>query len=203
MQLLHLIDVASARAFVPDGLGVVSVLPGKTVGGLYAAAYEHDSVLEYNELIVVPALTRYAGRLGFWVSHIYVDNPASAAGGRAIWGLPKQMARFSWTEEGPTCTARVWRGGRLLCAIRSRRRLRLWRQPARLPALSVRGARVLRTEGVVTARVHLASGRARVPPASPFAALGLGRTLLAAHLCPMRLTARAPQPIGRPLTRGR
>lgn len=59
MQTLQLIDSAQARVFVPPELQIVCVLPGKTLGVMYVASYGPESVLTYNELIVVPALTRY------------------------------------------------------------------------------------------------------------------------------------------------
>jgi acetoacetate decarboxylase len=46
-------------------------------------------VLEYNELIIIAAVLGYKGKFGAWISHIYVDNPDSVAGGREIWGYLK------------------------------------------------------------------------------------------------------------------
>jgi acetoacetate decarboxylase len=54
--------------------------------------------LEYSELIVIAGLVRYSGQIGGWVSHIYVDNADSVAGGRNIWGLPKELAEFIWEK---------------------------------------------------------------------------------------------------------
>ena len=89
LQTLNLIEVEKARNFVPPELEIVSVLPGKTLGGIYLSAYQSGSILEYNELIVVPGLVRYQNKTATWISHIYVDDEKSVAGGREIWGLPK------------------------------------------------------------------------------------------------------------------
>src|SRR5437867_5261733 len=94
IQTLQFVDSARVRPLIPPALKLVSPWPGRTLGGLYLARYGPGSTLEYNELIVVAALTRGAGRFGIWVSHIYVDDPASMAGGREIWGLPKELAEF-------------------------------------------------------------------------------------------------------------
>jgi hypothetical protein len=80
LQTLNLIDITAARSLVPSELEIISVWPGKTLGGVYVASYGSGSTLEYNELIVVSAITRYANRFGTWISHIYVDNPDSVAG---------------------------------------------------------------------------------------------------------------------------
>src|SRR5688572_23194128 len=114
VQTLQLVDTARARSFVPPDLDIVSVLPGKTLGVVYLASYGPESVLSYNELIVVPALTRYGKNVGFWISHIYVDHPDSMAGGREIWGLPKELAQFTW-QMGEQNHVLVRQGEQVLC----------------------------------------------------------------------------------------
>ncbi|WP_225977590.1 acetoacetate decarboxylase family protein [Nostoc sp. CENA543] len=114
IQTLHWVDVKQAAAFVPSELEIVSFLPGKTLAGIYVSAYEADSLLQYNELIVVPAVVRYQKHIGAWISHIYVDNEDSVAGGREIWGLPKEMAEFSWHHHGKVS---VRQNQRELCHI--------------------------------------------------------------------------------------
>lgn len=72
--------------------------------------YETGSTLTYDELLVGP-LARHGLRCGLYVEHIYVDSVPSLWGGRAIWGLPKRLATFSWetgrcriTDEAGTIT---------------------------------------------------------------------------------------------------
>ncbi len=99
---LQLLDIARVRPLIPPALNIISVLPGKTIGGVYLSKYNSDSVLEYSELIIIAGFLSYKGKFGGWVSHIYVDNPESVAGGREIWGLPKELAQFTWTERSVT-----------------------------------------------------------------------------------------------------
>jgi acetoacetate decarboxylase len=98
IQTVHLIDIEKARPLIPKELEIVSIWPGKTLGGVYISSYKSGSVLEYSELIVIPAVVSNSGKIGGWVSHIYVDNSDSVAGGREIWGLPKELAEFSWVK---------------------------------------------------------------------------------------------------------
>lgn len=51
--------------------------------------------LRYNELIIGP-LARRGVRPGIHVQWIWVDSEESLWGGRCIWGLPKELARFEW-----------------------------------------------------------------------------------------------------------
>lgn len=63
--------------------------------------YEPGGTLHYDELALgIPA--RRGLRLGLWVDALWVSDAAGMWGGRRIWGLPKQMARFDWEEDGST-----------------------------------------------------------------------------------------------------
>lgn len=195
VQTLQLVDTARARAFVPPNLTIVSVLPGKTLGLVYLASYGPESDLVYNELIVVPALTRHGKNLGFWISHIYVDNSDSSAGGREIWGLPKELAQFSW-QSGETGQVLVRQDERALCTLNYTRLRRLWRQPFLQPALSQLGVNLLWFKGTITAGFGLGKGYLDVPFDSPFAALALSHAVRTFHFDEMTLVAHAPRVIG-------
>src|SRR5919202_710345 len=69
---------------------------GRTLGGVVLARYGPGSTLEYHELVVFAGVARVGARVGFVVAYIAVDSPASLAGGREIWGLPKRAAEFAW-----------------------------------------------------------------------------------------------------------
>lgn len=195
VQTLQFVDTAQARAFVPPDLDIVPVLPGKTLGVVYLASYAPESVLSYNELIVVPALTRYRKNVGFWISHIYVDHPDSMAGGREIWGLPKELAQFTW-QMGEESHVSVRQGEQVLCNLHYAHHRRLWRQPLFLPALSMRGKDLLRFKGTFTARLGFGKGSLDIPFESPFAALGLAGAVRICHYDDMTFVAHAPRVIG-------
>lgn len=173
--LLQLLDVSRVASSVPSELSIVSLFPGKTLGGIYLAEYGARSVLAYHELIVISALIRYGHKLGAWISHIYVDDPRSVAGGREIWGLPKQLAEFTWDEPlGPVV---VRQGEQHLCTLRSTRQLPLVRLPVFVPALSRKGEDLVWFRGTGTARPALIRGELDVPSTSPFSFLGFNRGL--------------------------
>lgn len=115
VQTLKLVEVRRVRQFVPAGVRIVPVLPGRTIAVMYCARYGSGSSLIYSELAVAPALIEWRSRIGFWISHIYVDNPDSVAGGRRIWHLPKQIASFSWNPARRQVA--VTAGSSTLCRI--------------------------------------------------------------------------------------
>jgi hypothetical protein len=186
-----LVAVAAARRHVPADVEVVATAPGRTAGGLLLARYEGPSTLRYSELLVLPALTRVAGKLGWWISHAYVDSPASLAGGREMWGVPKDLATFTWSDGGVVVIRED--GLPLLdCDVPTPART------APVPALVAANG----TTGGADRRRFLGAGLLRmapvrlavdVPAQSPFASLGLGarrRLALAGHA---DLRLRAPR----------
>jgi hypothetical protein len=187
---VKLLPVERAKAFVPPDLHIVRVLPGYTVGGIYLASYGPGSTLEYNELIVFPALVRHNRRIGAWVSHIYVDNEESAAGGREIWGLPKEPAEFR--REPGTLPAGASQDGRALCEVALGEPFPLWRQSFSGWAFGHKTGRYVRFHCHGAARAALAGVRWTVPAESPFAGLGLDRPLLSVRLSGLEFTAEAP-----------
>lgn len=57
----------------------------------------HEGTLNYDEFVLA-SLVRHGRRPGMWVHHIWVDSAASLWGGRQVWGVPKHIATFTWTE---------------------------------------------------------------------------------------------------------
>jgi acetoacetate decarboxylase len=104
-----LLDRKRVRPLVPEAVCILPVLPGKTLGLLMWVHYGLGSTLNYNELIFLPALVIYRGRIGMWVSHIYVDDEQSYLGGRQMFGVPKELARFEWPS-ARMGTARMFLG---------------------------------------------------------------------------------------------
>ena len=199
---LQLVDVALVRPLVPSELEIVSLLPGKTLGGIYISSYGLGSIMEYNELIVVSAIANYAGRWGAWISHIYVDNPNSVAGGREIWGLPKEMAQFSW--EGSDAIAAkplgyrvtVRQGNSQLCSLSYSQQS--WALPLSLSGnvLSGNSSNFLYFKGEFKFCTGLIRGELEIAKNSPFASLKLDQPLLTLACEDLRLIANVPEIVG-------
>ncbi|MFC0542464.1 acetoacetate decarboxylase family protein [Kutzneria chonburiensis] len=77
------------------------------VGGprmVLAVVRYREGTLSYNE-VFVGSVVRRGFRVGLWVHGIWVDSVESLWGGREIWGLPKELATFTWRNRGLTMTA--------------------------------------------------------------------------------------------------
>ncbi|GHE06558.1 acetoacetate decarboxylase family protein [Streptomyces alanosinicus] len=56
-----------------------------------------EGALRYDEFALV-SVQRRGHRIGLWTHCIWVDSATALWGGRQIWGIPKQMAHFTWTN---------------------------------------------------------------------------------------------------------
>lgn len=196
-QTLQLVNIEQACNFIPSELEVISFLPGKTLGGIYISCYESGSLLKYNELIVVPGFVRYQGKIGAWISHIYVDNQDSVAGGREIWGLPKEMAEFSWNNGN----VRVSQKDRELCSLNYQKGLfnlsTWWQQGLNGNSFSGLDSELLFFESKFKTQIALIQGNLEIPQQSPFVSLNLDKPWLTLNLKKLKLIAGIPKVVGK------
>jgi hypothetical protein len=122
------------RACLSAWLVPVSALPptpvrpvrvfGRAVVGTAFVDYRPPG-MAYRELVAA-VLVRQGLRVGVSIVRIWVDSPASRAGRRELWGIPKELAEFEWGR-GLTASARD--AGRPIAEVRGRP----WRFGVRLP----------------------------------------------------------------------
>jgi hypothetical protein len=166
------VDVALARALVPAPLRVVPVLSGRALAAVVLGLYGEGSTLEYAELAGIVGPVAAAGSAAGFVHAMYVDDPRSRAGGRELWRLPKELARFRWRPGAAEVTDT---GGDPL--VRA-----AWREPRVRVPVAAASPFVSVLDGVVghgrlagRLRVAPAAVSLEVRPGSPLAALPLGR----------------------------
>jgi len=71
-------------------------------------SYDDRGLMAYDELLA-GVLVRLGRRVGLSITDIWVDSESSLRGGRALWGIPKEMADFgpltAETATGPIASA--------------------------------------------------------------------------------------------------
>lgn len=89
----HLFTVPKALLpETPDGFRPL-IIAGRGIVVAGWVDYQAGSVLQYGE--VFAAVAGFAShRLTGIVTHMWVDSPPSRAGGRELWGYPKELASF-------------------------------------------------------------------------------------------------------------
>ena len=93
-----LVPPAELPLDLPPGWRPVRI-GGRVVVGVAWVAYEPGGVLSYSELMAT-VLVRRGLRVLPHIFAIWVDNEASRDGGRALWGIPKELAEFDFAEPG-------------------------------------------------------------------------------------------------------
>jgi hypothetical protein len=98
-----------SKAFAEEKTSLPKFLKGKFAGGLGALMlvdYKTSNASPYGELLLIPGKFMHKGRKLNTISNIYVSTMASVKNGRRNWGIPKELADFSFQSVG-TNTERV------------------------------------------------------------------------------------------------
>ena len=91
-----LVPLDAVPVDVPAGCRPVRVGRFGVVGAVWVS-YEPGGVLSYRELMAT-LLVRRGLRPVPTITHIWVDSAASRDGGRALWGIPKDLAGFEFGD---------------------------------------------------------------------------------------------------------
>jgi len=75
------------------------------VYGVALVSYEEPSPLTYSELLVARVVKQPVKAVT--ITDIWVDSPASVAGGRELWAIPKELADFRTSRERGTVRERT------------------------------------------------------------------------------------------------
>jgi hypothetical protein len=157
----------AAHAVVPAPLRAAPARLAVLVFGLYG----EKSTLRYGELAGVVGPVLAGGLPGGVVTSIWVDDERSVAGGRELWGVPKELATLRWrpgrfeahdAAGAPIARAR-WNEPRVHVPM-----------PVAAPFFGCLDGVVRR--GFLAGITHVAPARIEleIPGGSPLAALGFG-----------------------------
>ncbi len=78
-------------------------LRGQALATTMLVRYDERGAMAYRELLG-GLLVRHGRGVALSITDIWVDSEASMAGGRALWGVPKQLAAFDPDAPGSTAT---------------------------------------------------------------------------------------------------
>jgi hypothetical protein len=144
--------------------------------------YQGGSILRYGELLAAVA-GRWAGGISATVTHMWVDSPASRAGGRELWGYPKELASFGLAID-PSGTARAYDpgGAELARGTFSALITSPWRLSIRGGTVQSLDGRLAAVRSIFRSRPALGRGSLSAPPESPLAFLNDACTLVSLGL---------------------
>lgn len=185
---------SSALPPLPPGVRPLTLAGRALMGGAWVR-YEGDSVLRYNEVLSA-VLVRDGLRPRVCITDIWVDSPPSMAGGRALWGIPKELAEFDLAA-GPdgSFRASARTGTAELCAASFRPRTRLpGRWPVTYRVVQLLDGRLATSPVRSRSAVGPARAAWRIPPGSPLRIPAGRPPLLSLTLYDFRLTFGSTAP---------
>lgn len=91
------------------------------VGAVMLVDYATSPVGPYQELLFIPGLFRFGDTTNFSISKIYVSTEESVWNGRRNWGIPKELADFSFVSNPDgSRTISVRCSGQLVMTLRAK-----------------------------------------------------------------------------------
>ncbi|MFC4175070.1 acetoacetate decarboxylase family protein [Microvirga sp. GCM10011540] len=163
-------------------------LYGRTLIGTAWAVYEPPGTLSYDELLVALRV-QSDNRTCTYVPLIWVDSPASVAGARAMWGIPKEFASFGKRITDDSFEASAAHGDNVFASLNFRPRVSLpGRWPLRTSIVQTHGEGVRLSRARASARIETGRAEWHFATHSPLRFLGNYTPLLSARLSEMKLT---------------
>jgi len=102
------------KTFVEEKTSLPEFLKGHFAGGfgaLMLVDYTSSDAGPYGELLLIPGKFKHEGKKLNTISNIYVSTMASVINGRKNWGIPKELADFSFqSTDRNTETVSVFSG---------------------------------------------------------------------------------------------
>ncbi|MEV6913086.1 acetoacetate decarboxylase family protein [Amycolatopsis sp. NPDC051071] len=142
--------------------------------------YQEPGQLQYHELLATVAVR--GKRLSSSITDIWVDSEVSLAGGRALWGIPKDLAALDFTH-GRTFTASAATHEDWIATAAFTARPSL---PVKLPAafdvVQNLDGRLKKSPVLAVARPHPAAADWKLNENGPLGFLAGQRPVLSAHL---------------------
>lgn len=149
---------------LPDGVEPVMIGDKATVVTAWID-YQEPGQLSYRELLATVAVK--GKKTSASITQIWVDSEVSLAGGRALWGIPKDLATLEFSD-GRTFTASAGTGDDWIATAAFTRRVGLpLAAPAAFEVVQTLDGRVKRSPVRAKARPQLAASNWNINPAGP------------------------------------
>ncbi|HWD03166.1 MAG TPA: acetoacetate decarboxylase family protein [Amycolatopsis sp.] len=141
--------------------------------------YRAPGQLAYHELLCATAIR---GGLAASITGIWVDSPSSRDGGRELWGIPKDLAAFEFTDGRRFTATAATDGDWIATAAFSRRAGLPAALPTRFDVAQTLGGRLARSPVSCRAKLHAATTDWSINPLGPLRFLAGHRPIGSAEL---------------------
>jgi len=167
MTVLYLVPTRQVRGLIPSPLEIYEVMPGMTVGGIYAARHGKPGEPSSSEFGLLPASVSYGGRKGFYMHNFCVDSEDTKPCGRRAFTTDKAVSDFSWDITDKSINLDVFSGGNPVVNVRMHPIISKTPLTASFPILCVKGNNVVFLRNNYAASIGISTSTVTVPSGSP------------------------------------
>jgi hypothetical protein len=158
MTVFYLVPAKDVRDLVPHPLKVSEVVPGFTIGGLYAARYGNGTAAS-SEFALLQAYVTYGDRKGFFMRNFCMESKEAADG--------CNCGAFSWESGGKWLSLDVSSGGERLLNLRMRPIFKGIPFTANMPFLCIKGNNVVFFQNHFISKIGISNSKVTIPDGSP------------------------------------
>jgi hypothetical protein len=190
-----LFRVSRVKSYIPSHFHIQQVLPGYTLGGYYGLHYDASPVGPYDELIVFPGLVTFGNKMGFYVSHSYVNQERALHGAAPCWGPPRALKRLEASFENNHWSFEMFEAGDVVFSADGRALTPSVPMNFSVPFLDEAREDVVWYSGLFDTQLQFATARIKVGPDGPFGKLARARRLVTVGFRSLRLVLGAPSAV--------
>ena len=172
MIILYLVPVRKVKDRVPGQLKVAEIVPGLTVGGIYAARYWSRGGDFVSEFGIMPSYVRYGDKKGFFIDHFCMDNNPAREG--------CSCGSFSWGGSDRLVTLNVGSEDGGLAQIKMRPLFQDIPFTGTLPFLCMKGNNVVYLQNHFISKIGISLSKVVIPAGSPLRDFPFGPKVLTA-----------------------
>jgi hypothetical protein len=169
MTILYLVPVKKVKDRIPEPLKVSEVVPGYTLGGIYAARYGRGKDV-MSEFGLMPAYVQFGDKKGYFTDHFCMDNKPACES--------RSSGQFKWGGSDRLITLDVASHGCGLIRIRMRPLVSNIPFTGTLPFLCLKGTNVVYLQNHLISRIGISLSDVDMPAESPLKNFPFGPKLI-------------------------
>jgi len=193
IAVFYLVPSSRIKEMVPPQLDVIDVIPGMTLGGIYAARFPQGDGVSLNEFGVIPSYVRYGSKKGYFLKHYCVDSSGSKGSGMIHEGPDCGDSEFEWGFTPKGASLEVYSGGSAMIGLKMRPIIKRLPISSCFHFMCTRGDNVLFFKNRLAPSIGVSLTSLRIPDTSPLAGIPLRYKLLSTYWEPSNVVRREPE----------
>jgi len=181
MAVFYLVPSARVRADMPPQLEVIDVLPGMTLGGVYAARLPQGEGAALNEFGVMPSYVRYGSKKGYFLKHFCGDSSGATSSCMIHDGPGCGDTEFDWAFTPKGAKLELHTGGTAMIAISMRPLVKRLPISSCFHFMCTRGDNVLFFKNRLASAIGLSMTSLTIPDSSPLSEIPLKYKLFSTY----------------------